>query len=150
MRSSAFIRIFQSPKAFFWQRHTCRQYRTLCPSIEYLCKCLTLDRTLQRLFGTDLNVFVFLLSVLGLKLQGELSALPPLSPGQPFARHDRPFRDEDVLHPLFRRDLLLDGEELVGERSRVEVLFGNFAIGVALCLFVVRNVAETSIQPVVT
>jgi hypothetical protein len=49
---------------------------------------LTPDRTLQRLLGTDLNVFVFLPPVLGLELQGELSALPSLRSRQPFAHHD--------------------------------------------------------------
>ncbi len=96
-----------------------------------------------------MSVFVFLFPVLGLKLQGELSALPSLSSGQFLARHDQTFRDEDVLCPLFRRDFLLDGEELVGERSRVEVSFGNFKIDVALRLFVLQDVAESSIQPVV-
>jgi hypothetical protein len=70
---------------------------------------LTLDQIFQRLFETDLNVFVFLLPFLGLELQGELSALPSLRSGQPFARHDRPFSDEDVLRSLFRRDILNDG-----------------------------------------
>ncbi len=97
-----------------------------------------------------MNVFVFFLSILGFKLQGELSALPSLGSRQLLARHDRPFRDEDVLSPLLRRDLLIDGEELVGERCRVQVSFGDLSISVALRPFVVRNAAEPSIQPVVT
>ena len=93
--------------------------------------------------------FVFLLSLLGFKLQGELSALPSLSPGQPFARHDRPFGDEDVLRPLFSGDLLNDLQELVGERSGRQVPFGDLTIDVALRLLVLRDVAKSSIQPVV-
>ena len=43
---------------------------------------------------------------------------------------------------MFRRDLLNDGEELVGERSQVEVLFGDLSVSITLRLLVVRNVAE--------
>ncbi len=96
-----------------------------------------------------MNVFVFLLPVLGLKLQGELSALFPLSSGQPLARHDRPLRDEDVLGPLFRGDFLNDGEKLIGERSSHQISFGDFTVDIALRLLVLRDVAESSIQPIV-
>jgi hypothetical protein len=51
---------------------------------------------------------------------------------------------------LFRRDLLDDGEELVGERCRIEVTFGNLSISVTFRPLVVRNLAESSVQPVVT
>ena len=102
------------------------------------------------LFRTNSNVFVFLFPVLGLKLQGELTALPSLSSGQPFARHDRSLCDEDVFRPLFGCDLLNEGEELVGERGSRQISFGDLSISVALCLLVLRDVAETSIQPVVT
>jgi hypothetical protein len=103
----------------------------------------------QRLLGTDLNVFIFLFLVLGLELQSKLPALPPLSSRQLFARHNRSVLDEDVFGPLFRRNLLIDGEEFVGERRRVQISFGDLSISISLGHFVLRNVAETSIQPVV-
>ncbi len=72
-----------------------------------------------------------------------------MSSEEPLARHDLPLRDEDVLRTLFRGDLLNDSEKLVGERSSSQVPFGDLTIDVALCLLVLRDVAETSIQPVV-
>jgi hypothetical protein len=96
-----------------------------------------------------LNVFVFLLLVLGFDFQSKESPFPPLSSRQLLARHDRPVLDEDVLSPLFRRDLLIDAEELVGERSSSQILLGNVSIGIALRLLVLRDIAETSVQPVV-
>ena len=96
-----------------------------------------------------MNVSVFLFLVLGFKLQSELSALPSLSSGQLLARHDRSFRDEDVFGALFCRNLLVDAEELVGERSSSQISLGNVSIGIALPLLVLGDVAETSVQPVV-
>jgi hypothetical protein len=95
-----------------------------------------------------MNVFVFL-SFLGLELQGELSALPPLGSREPLARHDRPLRDEDVLSPLFRGDFLNDGEKLVGEWGSRQISFGDILVSVTLRLLIVRNVAKSSVQPVV-
>jgi hypothetical protein len=150
MRSSAFL--FVGLKPLRTRRHLMAE--TLAGNTKNFalrsvtCKCSTLDR-IQRLFGTDLSVFVFLFLVLGLKLQSKLLALPPLSSRQLLACHDRPVLDEDVLSTLFRRDLLINGEELVGERCRAQVSFGDLSIGIALGFFVVRNVAESSVQPVV-
>ncbi len=50
---------------------------------------------------------------------------------------------------MFRRDLLNDGEELVGERSSGQISFSDLSISVTLRFLVVRNVAESSVQPVV-
>jgi hypothetical protein len=50
---------------------------------------------------------------------------------------------------LFRSDLLNDGKELVGERGSRQISFGDFAIDIALRLLVLRDVAESSIQPIV-
>ena len=50
---------------------------------------------------------------------------------------------------MFRSDLLNDLQELVGERSSRQVPSGDLTIDVALGLFVLRDVAETSIQPIV-
>ena len=50
---------------------------------------------------------------------------------------------------LFRHDLLNDRQELVGERSSRQVPFGDLTIYVALCLLVLQDVAEPSVQPIV-
>jgi hypothetical protein len=97
-----------------------------------------------------LNDFVFpFLLLLGLELQSKESPLPPLSSRQLFTRHDRSVLDEDVLGPLFCCDLLVDAKELVGERASGQISLGNVSENFAFCLFGLRNVAETSVQPVV-
>ncbi len=50
---------------------------------------------------------------------------------------------------MFRRDLLIDAKELVGEWCRSQVLFGDLSKNNALHLFGLRDVAKTSVQPVV-
>ncbi len=72
-----------------------------------------------------------------------------MSSRQLLARRDFARLDEDVLGPLFRRDLLVGTEELVGEWGSGQISLGNVSENFAFCLLGLRNVAETSVQPVV-